>query len=64
MAGEDLRISASNACGLIQRRHELQMFLDIQKIDICLISETHFTKQAYVKIEGYQTLYDTLAEYS
>ena len=29
---------------------ELEIFLRNEKIDICLISETHFTKQSYVTI--------------
>ncbi|KMQ84691.1 rna-directed dna polymerase from mobile element jockey-like protein [Lasius niger] len=48
------RIVLWNANGLKQRLQELEVFLNLQKIDICLISETHFTKRAYLKIRGYE----------
>lgn len=48
-----MRIVAWNANGLLQHREELQVFLDLNKVDICLISETHFTKESYLKIRGY-----------
>lgn len=50
-----LRIVAWNANGLQQHIHELELFLINEKIDICLISETHFTKQSFFKIRGYCT---------
>lgn len=56
---EDLRIAAWNANGLLNHQHELQMFLDMQKIDVCLISETHFTQQSFIKMRGYQ-MYHTI----
>lgn len=55
----DIRILAWNPNGLLQHQQELQMLLDIQKIDICLISETHFTKQTHIKFRGYQ-VYHTM----
>lgn len=54
---KDLKIVVWNANGLLQHRHELQMFLETQKIDVCLISEAHFTNQNYLKIQGYQLYY-------
>lgn len=55
MARKDLRIAAWNSNGLFNHKNELQVFLDTQKIYICLISETHFTKQSYIKFRGYTT---------
>jgi exonuclease III len=43
-----------NANGLLQHRQELQAVLDTEKVDVCLVSETHFTKQSYIKIRGYK----------
>ena len=50
---QDIKIVTWNANGLLQHRNELQMFLDIKKIDICLVSETHFTNESYIKLKGY-----------
>jgi hypothetical protein len=50
---QDIRIVTWNANGLLQHRNELQMFLDIKKIDICLVSETHFTNESYIRLKGY-----------
>jgi exonuclease III len=55
----DIRILAWNPNGLLQHQQELQILLDIQKIEICLISETHFTKQSHIKFKGYQ-VYHTI----
>lgn len=49
----DLRILEWNANGLLQHQHELQVILETQHIDVCLISETHFTNQMYIKFNGY-----------
>lgn len=49
-----LRIIAWNANGLIQRAHELEMFLWHGKIDVALISETHMSRTNYCKIRGYK----------
>lgn len=54
-----LKIVCWNANGLLQHHQELQAALEINKIDVCLISETHFTKQSYIKIRGY-TVYHTI----
>jgi hypothetical protein len=40
---------------LAQRMKEVQVFLNTQKIDILLVSETHFTQQNYVNIPTYTT---------
>lgn len=50
-----LRIATWNANGLLNKKSELEVFLWDEKIDICLISESHFTKQSYIKIHGYTT---------
>ncbi|KAI5744405.1 hypothetical protein M8J76_001994 [Diaphorina citri] len=52
-----LRILAWNANGFTQqnRKRELEVFLHLQKIDIALISETHFTSQSYFHIPNYKT---------
>lgn len=52
------RIALWNANGLTQRRQELALFADTNKIDIMLISETHFTHKNYLNIRGYN-IYDT-----
>lgn len=48
-----LRIAAWNSNGLAKHKKELELFLNNCKIDICLISETHFTKQSYIKINNF-----------
>jgi hypothetical protein len=52
--GGMLRVLEWNVNGLPQKRQELQLFLDEQKIDVCLLAETHLTNQSYIKIKGYQ----------
>ncbi|KAG5320424.1 RTJK polymerase, partial [Pseudoatta argentina] len=42
-----------NANGLLRYQQELRSVLDIEKIDVCLISET-LTKQFYIKLRGYK----------
>ena len=41
----NLRIMEWNANGLLKHKDELQTILNIENIDVCLISETHFTTQ-------------------
>ena len=48
-----------NANGLLNHQQELQAILDINKLDTCLISETHFTKQSFIKFRGYK-VYHTI----
>jgi len=40
-------------------QQELQAVLDTEKVDVCLVSETHFTKQSYIKFGGYK-VYHTI----
>jgi exonuclease III len=48
-------IAAWNANGLIQRIKDVEVFLNTQKIDIPLVSETHITEQNYVNVPYYTT---------
>lgn len=50
-----LKIMAWNANGLQQHQNELQVVLNIENIDVCLISESHFTRESYIHFEGYKT---------
>jgi hypothetical protein len=45
-----LRIALWNANGLVQYKDEIQPFLQQNKMDILIISETHFTTKSYFKI--------------
>lgn len=53
-----LRIAAWNANGIMPHIQEIQIFLYNQKLDVCLISETHITDKVYPRIKGY-TIYHT-----
>jgi exonuclease III len=44
-------IAAWNTNGLIQVIKEVEVFLNTQKTDILLVSETHFTEQNYVILQ-------------
>ena len=57
-----LRIMAWNANGLLQHQQELQAVLDTEKLDVCLISETHFTNQSFIKFRGYKVYHTTHPE--
>jgi hypothetical protein len=48
-----LRIALRNANGLSKHKDEIQLFLHQNKIDILLISETHFTTKSYFNIPHY-----------
>ena len=48
------RIALWNANGLIKRRHEIEMIIHKEKIDILLVTETHFTNNNYFSIAGYK----------
>lgn len=54
-----IRIMEWNANGLIQHKNELQAILDKENIDICLICETHFTKQSFIRFKNY-SVYHTI----
>ena len=41
-----------NANGLLQHKNELQAILETENIDICLICETHFTNQSFIKFKN------------
>lgn len=49
-----LKIMTWNANGLANHKNELQLVLDTKNIDVCLVSETHFTKQSYIQFRGYK----------
>jgi exonuclease III len=44
-----------NANGLLQHQHEFQVILCTENIDICLIAETHFTKESFIRFQNYTT---------
>lgn len=48
-----LRLALWNADGLQQHKQEITTFLNVNKIDIMLISEAHFTTRSYLKIPEY-----------
>jgi len=54
-----LRVVLWNVNGLSNHKLELQTFLNMHKIDIALISETHFTSGTIVTIPHY-TVYHTI----
>jgi hypothetical protein len=41
-----------NANGLLQHKDELKAVLCTENIDICLISETHFTSESHIKFRN------------
>jgi endonuclease/exonuclease/phosphatase (EEP) superfamily protein YafD len=53
-----LQLVLWNANGLSQHSDELKAFLTSRKIDIMLITETHFTQKSYLRISQY-TVYHT-----
>ncbi len=53
-----LKLCIWNANGLAQHKLELHKFLNINEIDIIMVSETRFTTKNYFKIDGY-SMYDT-----
>ncbi|GBP66443.1 RNA-directed DNA polymerase from mobile element jockey [Eumeta japonica] len=54
-SNSNLKIITWNANGLAARRLELEMFLNMNKIDIALISETRFTSKSFLSVKGYTT---------
>lgn len=50
---KNLRILNWNANGIQSSINDLQLTIVEQKIDICLIPETHLTNQTFIKIPGY-----------
>lgn len=63
MGRQEVKIVTWNANGILKNQGELQVFLDAQKIDIGLISETHLTKQSHIKFRGYK-IYHTIHPYN
>lgn len=53
-----IRLAEWNANGLLNHRQELLSFINTNKLDIILVSETHFTDRSYIKIPRF-TVYDT-----
>jgi hypothetical protein len=52
------RIGLWNANGLVQHNQDVKLFLSQNKIDILLVSETHFTDASFFKIPHY-SVYST-----
>lgn len=56
---DKLKFVIWNANGLAQHKHELSIFLVSHKIDVILISETHFTKKNFIRFPNY-SVYHTM----
>ena len=50
-----LRIALWNANGLQNHKEEIKLFLNQNKIDVMLISETHVTSRSHFTVPGYDT---------
>jgi exonuclease III len=48
-----------NSNGLLQHKESLLVTLIDQKTDVCLISGTHFTRESYIKLRGFE-VYHTI----
>jgi hypothetical protein len=55
LMANSLCIMEWNANGLLQHQHELEVILSTENIDICLISETHFTEESFIRFKNYIT---------
>jgi len=53
VTNSSLLILQFNANGLKNHVHELELLLNNKRIDIALITETHFTKYTKIFISGY-----------
>ncbi|PNF38076.1 hypothetical protein B7P43_G18153 [Cryptotermes secundus] len=51
---QSIRFALWNANGLLKHKLELENFLNLHKIDVALISETHFTTRTMLKIQSYK----------
>lgn len=51
---QNLRVVTWNANGLTERRQELEIFLETEKIDIALVSETRFTSKSHITFNKYK----------
>lgn len=56
---ETLKIAIWNANGLCQHTQEITYFLQLNKIDVMLISEAHYTEKSHIKIPKYCIYYTT-----
>lgn len=54
-----IRVMEWNANGLSQHQRELEAVLNTENIDICLVAETHFTKESFTRIKNY-LIYHTM----
>lgn len=59
--GSKLRIVTWNAIGL-HHKQELMIFLNLNKIDILLVSKTHFTDQTVFQISQYSISQTTIPD--
>lgn len=48
-----LRIALWNANGLQTKKHEVEVFLNLNNVDILLVAETHYTTRTHIKIPHY-----------
>jgi hypothetical protein len=55
-----LRLALRNANGLIQHAEELRTFISYHKIDVMLISETHFTEKVTSNYPSAQSTKQTI----
>jgi len=53
MSLNNIRVATWNANGVLNRKHELEVFLKSENIDICLLSETHLTNSSDLDVLGY-----------
>lgn len=52
-------ISFASGIGVFDKWVELEIFLIIQNIDICIVIERNFTRESYLKIRAYKSYYNT-----
>lgn len=51
-----IKIMTWNANELLMHQQELYTILDINKIEVCLILETHFTRQSLTRFKRYKAI--------
>jgi exonuclease III len=61
---DTLKIMAWNANGLLQHQQELQAVFDTERVDVCLVSEKHFSKEFYIKFRVYKVYHNIHSENS
>lgn len=52
----NLIIAEWNANGISNHLNEIEIFLQLNHIDILLVSETHLTSKSFVRIRGYDII--------